>query len=469
MWSNFHEHGFAIAPFCLWLIWRDREQLVDDNGEPVSWVLLPLVGLSMLWMLSVAISVQVIHLALAPVILLLWLWALRGNAAFFAGIPIVMIFMIAVPIWEVFLIPLQKLTVLVNQLALSLTSIKAEVTGTEIHLPAGIIEVARSCAGLNYFQSGLALGAMYALTFSKRWRTQIKIILVAVGLSLVSNWIRVFGLVIIGHVTEMRAHLLKAHGTYGWVIFALTIPVFGFIARKIEKHDEQALTHGKEQPLSTLKRLSPPSVTMPVLATGAALSGPVLLFALQSLSSPGPLPANIIGLTPSAQWAAQATVADSTAPNSSSWTSGLSGFTQHKQYIYTHEATVVQVDRYVFASQDQDAEMISDGNRLAPDSLILNSRLVGPLDNTLRMVREAVVVDNGNARLVWSWYRAGGMETPSGRKAELLEFWGLISGSPPSETILVSTACSLESCTAARAALFEVVTGKPMPTSSSNK
>lgn len=455
IWSNHHEHGMVAAAFCLWLAWRDREALLSAD-KPATWVLLPLIGLSLLWMVSVAISVQVVHLALAPVILLLWLWAVRGQKPMTVALPIVMTFMLAVPVWEVLTTPLQNLTVLVNELALAVSGIKADITGTSIHLASGTIIVAESCSGLNYLQSGLTLGAIYALAFTRNWRTQIKIVLVAACLALISNWIRVFGLVVIGHVTEMRAHLLREHGVYGWTIFALTIPVFALIARKIEDRDAklQSAPLTRNEPAAAEQQTQSP--LRPAAASIVAITGPLLLLLLTAAYSPAPSPEPLPGLTPSHNWVA-------VASQDSSWTPSLSGFTSHKRQSYQYDSTIVQVDRYVFASRAQEAEMIGYGNRIAADSLVINSRMVGPLDSNLRMVRETIIASHDLPRVTWSWYRAGGIETSSGRKAELLEFWGLLTDSPPSETIVVSTTCEPDNCKQAVAALYEVVTGKILP------
>jgi len=468
VWNAHREHGFAVAALALWLLWRDRDEIARATRPPLL-LAVPLLLASTLWMVGVVISAQVVHLFLAPAILLGWLATARGVSAARQALPVAVMFTLAVPVWELLLPALQQVTVMVNQLAISAIGLNAEVTGTSIKLAYGTLVVAESCAGLNYLLSGLTLGSAYALSFTTDRRTQLKLVATAAGVAIVSNWIRVFGLVIVADVTRMQSSLMQSHGVYGWVIFASTLPVFGWLAARIERsHIERSQPvatsqHEASTPASGSSGAAGSGATSvtatnmaTVVATLAAVSGPALLLTLQALHTAAPVPSQLPGVFPQADWSAVPAVADA-------WRPAFAGHSEHRIYGYANGARHVRADRFVYATQSQDAELVGGSSRVAPDSLVVSERVIGPLDDNLRTVRETIVADGAGFRLLWWWYRAADSNTPMGTKAQLLEFWGLLTGASPSEVIVVSAPCSKRDCLPARASVHEVVIGRPLP------
>ena len=462
VWSAHREHGFAVAALTLWLLWRDRGKLAQA-ASPRLLLAVPLLLASMLWMVGVVVSAQVVHLFLAPVILLGWLATARGLSASLQVLPVALMFMLAVPVWELLVPALQQVTVTVNQVAIAAVNLDAQVTGTSIKLAYGTLVVAESCAGLNYLLSGLTLGSAYALSFTTDLRTQLKLVATAAGLAIVSNWIRVFGLVIVADVTRMQSSLMQSHGVYGWVIFAGTLPLFGWLAARIERSQPVATTEPMASSLVAERGTSASSGATSestngmasMVATIAAVSGPALLLALQALHTPAPTPSQLPGVFPNAGWVVVPPVADA-------WRPSFAGHSEHRRYAFANGTRRVRVDRFVYATQSQDAELVGGSSRVAPDSLVVGERVVGPLDGSLRTVRETLVADGTGFRLVWWWYRAADSNTPMGTKAQLLEFWGLLTGTSPPEVIVVSAPCSNRDCLPARASLHEVVIGRPL-------
>lgn len=463
VWTNDRSHGYVIAGLCLWLIWRDRAEL-RRLDEPLPGALLLLSGVSMLWMVAVALSAQVVHLALAPAILLLWLLAVQGVRAARHGVQIAAVFLLAVPVWEALTGPLQTLTVIANSALVFITRIPARVEGTMIHLSAGTLQVAYSCAGINYLMSGLTLGACYAFLFTTPWRTRIKIVLVAGAVSMLSNWIRVFGLVVIGHVTDMRSSLMRDHVVYGWVVFAAFLPLFFYLARRIELRDA---ARGTVKVLSTTaEEQSPPPVRVG-MATCTAVVGPLLLLLLLSSQERAIVPSRPPGV------AASVTLAPATSPgtassntaNSAGWRARFERAQQHLIGTSTVDGREVQVERFVYGTQEQGAEMIGGDNRIADDSVVAAAGIMGPLDDQLRTVREVLLRTNdGAGRVAWYWYHVAGVNTPSANKAKLLELWAFLNRKPSSEIVVMSASCVDRNCLPARRALFEAATGKSMPT-----
>jgi len=51
-------------------------------------------------------------------------------------------------------------------------------------------------------------------------KQRIAALLMGTALGLLANWIRIFALIIIGHITEMQSSLMSDHEFFGWALFA---------------------------------------------------------------------------------------------------------------------------------------------------------------------------------------------------------------------------------------------------------
>jgi len=461
LWTGDRTHGFAIALLCGWLLWRDRA-LLTPRGEPVRWAIALVGAASMVWMVAMAMSVQAVHLLMAPALLIAWVFAATGAPTGRAALRIGAFFMLAMPLWEALLGPLQWLTVLVNRSLIAVTGLPAEVSGTAIKFAAGTLVVAYSCAGLNFLMAGLTLGAAYAGLFVKDGRTQLKIVGLSAAVAILSNWLRVFGLVVIAYVTDMQSSLMQDHVVYGWLVFALSLPVFFLGAGRLERSapvtGPTASDAGHDTaPAMTVTAAPGGPARQPIvlLATVAALLGPAILYGVQSVP-----PA--LAVTPKASGIAWSVVQPVTPPGDGArWQAGFRHAGDRRSEFVSSEGKIVQIDRFIYGPQRQGAEMVSYENRVADDSLTLGEGNVGPLDEQARIVREAYVRQGTGVRVVWYWYRTAGVETASPVRAKLLELLAFFSRREASEIVVLSTMCTEPTCVSSRNALFLAASGRP--------
>ncbi len=463
-WNDARTHGYPILVFCLWMIATDRKQFVPSRD--VEWPVALCSGLvSMVWLLAVIIGVRVVHQAAVPILLVLWVTAVYGERGWRLSLPIALVFSLAVPFWEVLVGPLQWMTVQTNSALISLFGLGANVDGQRIHFPFGTIEVAESCAGLSYFMSALTIALVYSRLFLRTGEGTLVATALALGLAVVSNWMRVFGLVLVGYWSQMKSPLMAEHATYGWVIFAIVISGFFLLSSRIERWEAQRVTrldvwaHRFRERMSTagttVSRTSVWSITV------VSLLGPLLFFGVSILPARVDAAADTTGVVTSG-WSAltQHPVASTNPAGSSDWKPGYSGFSEYRQRRFARNDYEVQLDHLIFAEQHQGAELIGGGNVIAEQ--MLSERPVGPLDDNLRTVREAIVRTPAGARLVWYWYRVGGSETSSPAKAKLLELVAFFTRKRAAELIAVSAPCGKQSCSIASRALYLFLTGKEL-------
>lgn len=452
-WNEDRTHGYAVAAFCLWMLWRARGEFQGSDELRVPAALVAF-GLSVGWLLAHVAGIRVGEQLLLLLLVVAWAGASFGSGGLRRFATIGSVFILAVPVWEVLLGVLQFLTVMVNSAAVRALDIPAKVSGNQIHFSSGIVEIAQSCAGLSYFMSALTIGVVYGHLFLRTWRDRLEVAGIAVVLAIVSNWIRVFGLVLIGYYSEMKSPLMREHATYGWVIFAIVMVAF-FVVVAWRERSAQWQVAGSSMPVardSTPGHVAWRDIGMP---TAIALSGPVLFWGFTLVREVAPAPLNPPGTSINASWVR------SSPRDTMMWSPAYRGQSERRVLALTRDGRTVQVDRFLFAQQQQGAELINGNNRIAEE--VLEERIVGPLDDRLRTVQQAVVRTPSGVRIVWYWYSVAGVETASAARAKLLEIPAFVLRSPPAELIAVSTPCDAGSCTDALPALFEVSTGRPFP------
>ena len=160
-----------------------------------------------------------------------------------------------------------------------------------VHLPSGSFEVAGGCSGLHFLIAALAIAALLGELNGDTPRRRLKVMVLAAAMSVLMNWLRVFSIVLVGHLSQMQNYIVaKSHYGYGWVLFAIMMAVFLYIERRI--------------PWETVPvpAAAPPaqSVRQPAGAVlGLALLALLLPPLWQSLAArPAPLPAGAVLPTP---------------------------------------------------------------------------------------------------------------------------------------------------------------------------
>lgn len=263
-----YSHGYLIVAISLFLIARRWPALKAAPLAPTTWPLPALLGLSLLWLAGHVTSALIVQQAILPLLVLLTATTLFGNrVGRLVRFPILLIYAV-IPFWDVLNPTLQVMTVKVCTFAVKLLGIPVYIQYTRLTIPEGTIEVAGGCSGLNYLLMSATLAAIYGHLYYRR--TSHKITLVAVGavLGLLSNWLRVFCIIIIGHLSDMQNYLVRHHESLGWVVFALCLVPLFTVARRLE--DREA---GLAEPVRA------PEPATPMSGSRAALPAALVLFA----------------------------------------------------------------------------------------------------------------------------------------------------------------------------------------------
>jgi EpsI family protein len=102
--------------------------------------------------------------------------------------------------------------------------------------------------------------------------------------------------------------------------------------------------------------------------------------------------------------------------------------------------------------QKQGSELIYYLNRISNEDIWkpqqIRGRLIG--DGNRKVIEQVLKSDSGKQRLVWYWYRVGGLHTSSTYMAKGLQVLGLLTGKPHSAVIAVATDYGRDAGTARR-------------------
>lgn len=433
-----YTHGFLVLAISLWLLLRDRDALLDsDRGSRLALVALGLLGV--LWLVAVRAAVQTVHQLVFLAIVMCAITAVFGARAARRHAFAIAYLLFAMPIWGSINGILQAMTVAVSDVLLRVTGIPAYVEGNLVHLAAGVFEVEGGCSGLHFLIVGLALGALYGEVHRDSLHTRIKLLALALGFSLLANYVRVYGVILTGYLTDMQHYLVRvSHNEFGWGVFAVVMTGFFWFARRM--------------PARVMAVSAPAVASEPT----TLLAGNVLL----TLAVLAIAPVWNVLAPPEA-----AEVEERPLSNVESWSGPRSPSRTHWQPAYA-SADRQQLAEYVGGSgivtvfvaeywlQHQGHELVAWNNSLVGEDahdLVAAREIASPL----RAVEWEMLADD-SSYLLWYFYEIGSRHVTSELAAQVWYGIDSLFTNPASKIVALRAECTPD-CRAARTVLTSFV------------
>lgn len=216
-------HCFLVVPAVLYAIWQQRGAILR---QPPGYSVLGLFGVLaalFVYALGQAAYAELLqHLAvfgLIPV-MVLFLFGWRVVAVIWAPLAFTLF---SVPVGEEMMPLFQDVTAEMAVAMLKVLGVPVYRDGLYISVSNGNFVVAEACSGVRFFIACVVIGCAYAyLNFVTWWRS-LAFVVFSVVMPIVANGIRAFGIIYIGHVTEMKHAAGADHLVYGWFFFALVV------------------------------------------------------------------------------------------------------------------------------------------------------------------------------------------------------------------------------------------------------
>ncbi len=425
--SRTYGHAYFILPISLFLLYRLRHRLAAVRPRAAPWALLPMVGLTLLWVIGDLANLMVVkQFAIVGLWQSLFLLVLGAEAARVALFPLAYLYL-AVPFGYSVIPMLQDVTAQMVVHLLRLTGMPVFLDGYFIQIPSGAFLVAEACSGVRYLIVSVALGILAAYLFFRSWKRRLLFVGLSILVPIVANGIRAYGIVMLAHLSDYELAVDVDHIIYGFVFLGIvTLTLLGIAAVLRDRSDPLM----DDQP-------GPAGAPQPRRA-GLGLPGQALLGALAVLAIFGaqtwlavakaPPDTAAIRLRPPAAMAPWA-AAETTAPQ---WLPRLPGADATLHQAYRRDDGEVELHVSYFAYQREGAEAISDVNNLLGDSQ--KWRLIGVRRSEIELpggphpLNEMVLRKGGETYLLWVWYRIGGEATNSRILGKLLEMKAIAFG-----------------------------------------
>ena len=235
-WLKFDEsqsHGLVVIALFAHLFTKQLRQLPPASQSP-NWLgVVALTASSVAWCLAATLNIEAIEQVLLLPILFFLCWALLGFRSAMALAPSISLLLFAIPVWD-YLTPalIDTSSEVVMQL-IRLSNITALIDGNSIYLPHGRIDIADGCSGLRYFTIALALAYYLILTSETNWLTKAKLLGTAIALGLLTNWLRIYIIIMVAHFTDMQSSLVKDHEMFGWFLFFIVCLPLVYFSRTL--------------------------------------------------------------------------------------------------------------------------------------------------------------------------------------------------------------------------------------------
>ncbi len=229
--STTYNHCFAVLPICFYLVWVNRHEFLRFTpGVNLLWVP-PLAASMLLWILAKLSEVDAVEYIATIAILITALGLFLGRkVSKVLWFPLLFMFFL-VPVGDEIVPLLQVITAKAAVWLLGLTNIPVFFEGLFITIPAGKFVVAEACSGIRFLISSIFLGFLCANLFFRSYLKRILFISFSLFLPVAANILRVFGIILIGHYSDMRYAAGADHLIYGWFFFLFIIIIMVLVGR----------------------------------------------------------------------------------------------------------------------------------------------------------------------------------------------------------------------------------------------
>lgn len=413
--SETYTHAFLVPPIALWLIWRQRRELLAESPSASLLLAIPVVLTSIFWLLGELTAVNALtQFALVATLVLAIMASCGLRISQRIAFPLAFLFF-AVPFGDFMMPKLMEWTAAFTVLAVRASGIPVYQEGLQFVIPSGNWSVVEACSGIRYIIASITVGTLFAYLSYVSLRRRLIFIGVALLVPVVANWLRAYMIVMLGHLSDNRLAAGVDHLIYGWLFFGLVIMIMFMIGARWSEDPAPFA----EPPARTVAAVTP--ATTAWLATlGIAL-----------LAAAGPLAFKAID---AADQAAPPSLARPTPEGwqevmpFSGWKPAYAPPSAELQTTYVRDGQPVGLYVGYYRNQDYQHKLVTSTNVLTQSTDLVHS-VVGRGEQALgiaglpAVVRTAELLDKGSvpeARLtIWHWYWINGRLTTSDAAAKL--------------------------------------------------
>jgi exosortase A len=411
-----------VLPGAICLIYIKRAELDVLDVKPNYLILILCIGSLSIYAIGLAGDLQIfMHIAIFT-FLPLSIWALIGNRVAYKILFPLAFILFCIPIGEELIPALQEVTADLTMVMLNWSGIPVYRSGLYIEIPQGQFLVAEACSGISFFIASIVIGSLYAHLNMQSAKRRVIFMCISIIFPIISNAIRVFGIIMTGYLTDMEHAVGADHLIYGWVFFSIVIVSLlgiGELVREKQfsaqkKHSEAALLNVFNVKTCYQSSISIVAVMLVFLVWFNVINGQL------NKSQNVPSINNILS-------AVEAVEQSSNLNYTSTWKPDF--YQPYQKFQFLKQLNGVLVDVYVAWYPKGHGELINSQNRLYSEKAwTLKSKGGFQLDDGQAMDL-SVIVNFRDKRLLSYWYVIDGEVFTNKRKAKLYEIYKILIGS----------------------------------------
>jgi EpsI family protein len=373
---------------------------------------------------------------------------------------------LGLPIWDVFMSFLQALTVKTTLLLLNLSSIPAVAEGIFISIPEGVFKIVSLCSGMRYQVAAIILVLTYASWYHFNPKKVFIYILVISPLAFIANQLRIYIVVLSGHITDMQHYFVtEDHVSLGWIIFAITMFLFFYIvniidAPKEQKNDSENIVIN-DGPLLVGNSIKQSVGYVLILLLSISI-GPIL-YAIYTNPIEHKSNERNLMVSDLDEWLLENPTLGTKSPI---WAKGDIIITGQ----YKHDQSYIDLFVSHFLYQNEEKEAISVSNQLFDpfywEMYQETHKEILFSDNQNFKLKETIIIEDlrttkkdfgqAKSRIIWSWYKIGDQIAPDLYTAKLLNIKEILLGNPTVTIYIVSTDIKTD-YSSARSTLYDFI------------
>lgn len=444
-----YSHGYLVLALVVWLAIREVRRLPSGPGSPDVLGLLALAVVTGAAVAAHASDVLVVQLLLMPAVFVTMVWSAAGWTASKRFVAPAAYLIFAIPVWDHINEPLRVMTTSVVEQLAYLTSIPTFVEGNTVHIPSGTFHIEGGCSGLHYLIVACALSALYGLLELQTWKRRAGVVAAAAALALIANWIRVYVIILAGHLTDMQHYLVTVdHYYFGWGVFFVVLAPLLILGYAFDWSDAGI----GPAPAPASRRVGR-GIRFVRAAAAAVVAAAIVLSTSITLRPNAVTSDNLLALRAEiGAWTLRGRWNDARLPRF------IGTFAQAGGW-YERGDELVGLYRAHYPVQRQGFEVVFYANRPAGANSRVAARssisVAAPAFGELDVTELEAVDGDSNRRLIWYGYRVAGRSTSGALAAKLYQAIGAVGRRWDADVWVISSGCSADGCSAARGRIQE--------------
>lgn len=413
--SETFAHGFVIAPISAWLVWRRRHFIRNLPIEPSLLGVVFGLGAGFAWLLGELASVDAVSQFAFVGMVVGFIWAVMGTAVVRTyAFPIGFLFFM-VPFGEFMFPTMMDWTANFIIWAVRASGVPVYAEGYNLVIPSGRWEVVEGCSGVRYLMASVVVGSLFAYLNYRSTQKRLVFVAASIVVPVFANWLRAYGIVMLGHLTDNKLAAGADHLIYGWVFFGIIIMVLFWIGSRWQEAEEQAPASpaGARDGAPAAGQAPTGRLVGLVMAVAAVtLWNPVLAY-LDRQGQHGPVQFG--------EFAAAGKWSQVDGGDKPAWTPRYQGMRGQQHVLFTNGETEVGVFLTYYRDQVAGEELINSENRILLNKdeewrFTASGTQRQPIGGEAIVLRTHEMRSNADASFrlaVWHWYWVNGRWTHS--------------------------------------------------------